>query len=103
MHDLVVSIVDILGRPGHYRDVSVAHAIEGGLELAALTDRPVRASLRLESVVEGILATGKVQAETRLTCARCLNPFTAGLDVDVCELFGSPSADVESRDDFYTD
>lgn len=101
MHDLVVSIVDILDRPGRYRDVSVARSIEGGLGLAALTESPVSAELRLESVVEGILATGPVHGEVALTCARCLGAFTEGLDVDVCELFVSGTPSPETRDDFY--
>lgn len=101
MHDLVVSIVDILDRPGHYRDVSVARAIDAGTALAALTESPVGASVRLESVVEGILATGKVGAEAQLTCARCLQTFTSPVSVDVCELFVSEAPAAGAEDDFY--
>ncbi|MFN2594576.1 MAG: DUF177 domain-containing protein [Actinomycetota bacterium] len=101
MQDLVVSIVDILDRPGHYRDVEVARSIDGGVGLAALSDSPVAASLRLESVVEGVLVTGPVHAKTQLTCARCLTTFTSPVEVDVCELFVSGSTEVETPDDFY--
>ncbi|MEA2477958.1 MAG: hypothetical protein QOC87_2157 [Actinomycetota bacterium] len=101
MQDLVVSIIDILDRPGHYRDVVASSSMDGGVGLAALTDSPVRAGLRLESVVEGILATGDVRAETKLTCARCLQTFTSPIAVDVCELFVSGPGAPGSTDDFY--
>lgn len=43
--------------------------------------------LRLESVTEGVLVTGRVAAPVTGQCARCLDPVADHLDVDVCELF----------------
>jgi uncharacterized protein len=91
-----VSVAEILGRPGEYRDVPVAQSLEGlEMTLAHLDTRPLTGSLRLESVIEGILATGTVAGQVRLECARCLAPFSAPLEVEVCELFTAPGHEAE--------
>ena len=43
--------------------------------------------LRLESVVEGVLATGRVSGSLVTECVRCLDPVEAELDADFQELF----------------
>jgi len=43
--------------------------------------------LRLESVHEGILATGEVFADAVGECSRCLDPLTVPVEVDFQELF----------------
>ena len=77
-----VDVRDLVGRPGSARELRVDEPIEGGMaiELAAVpADRPVRADLLLESVVEGILASGSVSGEMDLSCARCLSSDRARL------------------------
>jgi uncharacterized protein len=43
--------------------------------------------LRLESVVEGVLATGRVSGSLVAECVRCLDPIEAEVDADFQELF----------------
>ena len=42
--------------------------------------------LSVESVVEGILVTGRVEADTALECSRCLKEFKGRAVVEVCEM-----------------
>jgi uncharacterized protein len=48
--------------------------------------------VRLESVTEGVLVTGTVTASLRGECARCLDPISDELVVDVVELFAWPDS-----------
>ena len=91
-----ISVADILGRPGEYRDLDVrADLDEVGTALARLTAEPVRARLRAESVVEGVLVTGDVTGVAALECARCLGSRRADVAVTVCELFALHAAGAE--------
>jgi uncharacterized protein len=99
--DLKVSVAEILGRPGEYRDVRVSSELEGVSTALARLDPPeVRGDLRAESVVEGILVTGRVEADTALECSRCLKQISGRAEVEVCEMFVTPGHQVED-DDFY--
>jgi len=86
---VAVDVRDLLGHPGSHRAVRVAEAVPGlATDLARVPeDQPVEADLVMESVVEGILASGPVEATMALTCARCLKTFDAGFRVEVQELF----------------
>lgn len=53
---------------------------------------PLELSLRLESVIEGVLVTGTATAEARGECVRCLEPFTEEVDVEFQELYYYPEA-----------
>ena len=98
MEDLRVSVAEVLGRPGEYRDVEVSGRLgEARTELATLVDEPIEARLRLESVVEGVLVTGTVEGGTQLTCARCLKEIRSRASVEVAELFARPGSDVEDE------
>jgi DUF177 domain-containing protein len=90
---LDVDVRDLLGHPGSHRTVRVEEPVEGlRTELAHVPeDAPVAAELLMESVVEGILASGPVAGTMRLTCARCLKPFDASFQIEVRELF-TPAA-----------
>lgn len=96
MRETTISVAEILGRPGEYRDVPIAHPIEGvEVALAHLDTRPLTGSLRLESVVEGVLVTGTVSGRVQQECARCLKAFSAPLEVEVCELYTAPGHEAE--------
>lgn len=91
MAGFTLSVADILGRPGAYRDFVIDHPIEGvDTALAHLDPGPAHAALRAESVVEGILVTGSIEANTNLECARCLKAFRGEVGLEVCELFVAP-------------
>jgi uncharacterized protein len=64
-----------------------------GLDLVGVPQgAPLALELRLESVTEGVLVTGTVTAPLTGECGRCLEPLSAELDVDVCELFAWPNS-----------
>ncbi len=91
MQGFTYSVIDILGRPGEYRDVRIAAPLPGAATaLARVASSPVVAELRAESVVEGILMTGSARADVTLECSRCLTEFQSDVSVDVCELFTGP-------------
>jgi uncharacterized protein len=87
-----VDVRDLVGRPGTSRTARVEEPITGmATELATVpADRPVRASLLLQSILEGILVSGPVTGEMDLSCARCLHPIGRPFAVEVRELFASP-------------
>lgn len=102
MQNFTISVADLLGRPGEYRDITVEAPL-GDISnpVARLGDPPVRAELRAESVIEGILVTGKAAADTSVRCARCLAGFTTDLVVEVCELFVAPGHEAGPDEDSY--
>ncbi len=80
-----------LGRqPGALREYRrVVPATEGfGLDVIGVpAGADLDLDLRLESVTEGVLVTGTVSGPLTGQCARCLDPISDHLSVDVCELF----------------
>jgi DUF177 domain-containing protein len=92
---LDVDVRDLLGHPGSHRTVRVEEPVEGlRTELAHVPeDTPVAAELLMESVVEGILASGPVAGTMQLTCARCLKPFDGPFSIEVRELFTPGASD----------
>jgi uncharacterized protein len=59
-----------------------------GLDMVGVLEgAPLVLTVRLESVTEGVLATGSVTGELRGECGRCLDEFTDALDVSFMELF----------------
>lgn len=102
MAGLTVSVADILGQPGAYRDLKLSAPVPGvTTALAHLSTEPAAAALRAESVVEGILVTGTVAAGVNLDCARCLKSFEGQIDVEVCELFVAPGHEAGADEDAY--
>ena len=99
MQQLNVPIGEILGRPGEYRDLDLRATLSGVQNaLVRLDERPVRATLRAESVVEGILVSGKVEGGSTLECARCLTVRSAPVQLEVCELFVAPDRELPEED-----
>lgn len=97
-----VSVAEILGHPGHYRDLSVNERLSDVANpLVALTDAPLRGDLRAEAVVEGILVTGPLSGEMAGSCARCLKKVAGGISVELCELFVAPGHEVPGEEEAY--
>ena len=102
MHGFSYSVVDILDRPGEYRDFRIVETLSGaGIGLARLATSPVEADLRAESVVEGVLITGRAQAGVTFECSRCLTEFPSQVSVELCELFTGPGHAVAPEEDAY--
>ncbi|HJQ42508.1 MAG TPA: DUF177 domain-containing protein [Jatrophihabitantaceae bacterium] len=59
-----------------------------GLDILGVPEgAPLELDIRLESVTEGVLLTGTVTGPLIGECGRCLDPISAELDVELCELF----------------
>jgi uncharacterized metal-binding protein YceD (DUF177 family) len=56
----------------------------------------VQLHLRLESVMEGVLVSGEVEAPVTGSCARCLEPVEDTLELDVQELFAYSGSTTEA-------
>jgi DUF177 domain-containing protein len=86
---VALDVRDLIGHPGSSRAVRVAEQVPG-LETAMARvpeERSIAAALLLESVVEGILASGPLESVIALVCSRCLTTFEQSLRVEVSELF----------------
>ena len=86
----VLSVHDLMHKPGQMRefelDINLPAAMGNGATEVPAGDI-LELDLRLESVHEGILATGEVYAEAKAECSRCLDPVTQAVEVDFQELF----------------
>lgn len=101
----VVDLHDTLGRtrqPGSMgelrRDVPAPSGL--GWDLTGVpAGSPVVLDLRLEAVTEGVLVTGSVTASFAEQCARCLDPVTGDIAVDILELFAYPNSATDETTD----
>ena len=92
---LVLDTRELGRRPGTMRTVRREIAAPAGLrsDLVGVPDgAPLILDLRLESVTEGVLVTGTVTVLIEGECGRCLEPASAELAVEVCELFAYPDS-----------
>lgn len=94
-------------RPGSLREYSrsVPSPVQIGLDVIGVAPgAAIELDLRLESVTEGVLVTGRLGAPVTGQCARCLDPLTDTVDVDVCELFAytdSATEETTGEDEVY--
>jgi uncharacterized protein len=89
--NLTFSVADMVGHPGRRRDIVVAAPVpEAGVTLARLGDNPVEAELCAQSVVEGVLVTGRLRGSASANCARCARPVPLDIALELCELFVEP-------------
>lgn len=85
-------------QPGHMRRLTLtvpAPADLGTEVLSAATGSPVSIEARLETVAEGIVATGTVTADLEGECVRCLAPVSLRPDADFQELYVYPESEAE--------
>ena len=104
---------ELVRRPGAMTETSrvVAAPDRIGTEVIAIkAGDPVELDLRMESVMEGVLATGSVRATATGVCVRCLDDLDLPFEVPVQELFAYPeraahhhevAADEDEQDDVY--
>jgi len=95
---LAVDVRELLHQPGAHKHVVLRAALPDlATPVASVpAGSPVTVDAELESVVEGLLVTGKVGATVALRCVRCLRDVEHELEVDVRELFGG-SGDEEDE------
>jgi len=82
-----IDVRDLLGHPGASRRVRVRGGLDGLATELARVEGPVGGELLLESVVEGVLASGELTGAFRLRCARCLVDLDRPFAIEVQELY----------------
>jgi len=84
-----VDVRELLQKPAAHRHVVVRAPLEDLATPVARVppDRPVTVDVEIESVVEGLLVTGKVSATAVVRCVRCLREFDQEVEAEVRELF----------------
>lgn len=100
-----VNVYDLIRRPGTMREqritIPVAEKLGEGL-ISVPEGETIDLDLRLESMHEGILATGDAQTTAIGVCGRCLIDIEQPVQVDFQELFAYSSDeafDYEVHDD----
>ncbi|MGY4710058.1 YceD family protein [Mycolicibacterium sp. CBM1] len=96
---LVIDISRLGRRPGTMMELrqSVPSPSRIGLDLIAIQPgADLNLDLRLESVSEGVLVSGTVQAPTSGECSRCLTPVTGEIEIFLTELYAYPDSATES-------
>jgi len=99
----LVPVHEIMKRPGQMRELELDIELEepmGTAVVAVPKGENVEIDLRLESVHEGILATGDVFCEAHTECSRCLDEMKLEVEVDFQELF---AYSVQSDDELTVD
>ncbi len=99
---MVIDVARLGRRPGSMVPLktSVPSPMRMGLELMAVDEgAPLELDLRLESVSEGVLVSGTVTAPTAGECARCLQPITGEVAIDLTELFAYPHSTTDETTD----
>jgi uncharacterized protein len=96
---LAVDVRELLQQPGAHKHVVLRAALPDlATPVASVpAGSPVTVDAEIESVVEGLLVTGKVGATVALHCVRCLRDVEHDLEVDVRELFGLGGRDEEDE------
>jgi uncharacterized protein len=89
-------------QPGAMRDYrrDVTAPAHLGLDMIGVAEgAPLELTIRLESVTEGVLATGTVTGELNGECGRCLESFTEEMDVEFVELFAYRNSTTDETTD----
>ena len=100
-----ISVHDLMHRAGLMRELELDFVLEAPLgegAAAVATGETIEVDLRLESVHEGVLATGNVYANASSECSRCLEPLNLPVEVDFQELFaysGTSEDDLTVQDE----
>lgn len=98
----VIDISRLGRRPGTMMSLreQVPSPARIGLDLVAIPSGGlVDLDLQLQSVSEGVLVTGTVGAATQGECARCLEPVTGQIEVELTELFAYPNSTTDATTD----
>ncbi len=99
---LVVDTHELGRRPGNERTVSLSVAAPADLGSAVFgvpEGSDIAIELRLEAVMDGVLATGTASAQATGECVRCLDDLDDDLVVDFQELYLYDGAGKEGADE----
>lgn len=95
-----IPVHELTRRPGHTSSLELAIDLDDAMGQGAATvpaGAKIEVDLRLESIHEGVLATGEVFTKATSLCSRCLEPLELAVEVDFQELF---AYSLEQEDDF---
>lgn len=95
---LVISTHDLGRRPGVMRELTLSVPAPPDLRVELVGVPPgsdIEMQIRLESVMEGVLASGTARVVLDGECARCLDGISDELEVALQELFVYPQSDAE--------
>jgi uncharacterized protein len=98
--ELVVSVKDLGRRPGTSQELSFDFPAPAGLGTDVIgvpEGSQVRLELLLESVLEGVLATGTARAGAVGECVRCLGEVRRPVEATFQELFVYPERATAAR------
>ena len=87
-------------RAGSLREVTYTAPAPEEIGISAIgvpAGSDIELSVRLESVVEGVLVTGTAVVNLLGECSRCLDPIADQMDVDLQELYRYPELDAYGR------
>ena len=96
--EFVISVRDLINKPGQMRETTLDVKLDEPFTnnvVSVPSGENIELDVRLESVHEGILATGEAFAEAKAECSRCLDPLTLPVEVDFQELFAYSVTDEE--------
>ena len=84
-----MNVADLLRRPGSTREVHLELPVPGLENRSAAVDegQPLALDLRLESLTQGIVASGWVRGRWVAICSRCLAPVESDFDLRLREVF----------------
>lgn len=86
----LIPVHELVRHPGEMRELktNIPNTSDMGNGILAVpSGQEINLELRLESVHEGILATGDVTTMAKGSCSRCLDPINLPVKVDFQELF----------------
>jgi uncharacterized protein len=95
-----IPVHELTRRPGHTSTLELAIDLAEAMGQGAASvpaGAKIEVDLRLESIHEGVLATGEVFTKAASLCSRCLEPLELAVEVDFQELF---AYSLEQEDDF---
>ena len=93
---LVIDTRELGRRPGSQRKIDFQSPAPSDFGVGMIGVPPgarLDLSLRLESVMEGVLVSGTVTGPLAGECARCLDPVASSIEVDLQELYAYPESD----------
>lgn len=96
----VHSVADLDTDRSLQRDLVVTAPVEWAVELSQIVpDPPLEADLRLTRTRGGLIVRGRVDADVRHVCPRCLEERVEPVTVDVAQLVSDPTVDAGEDDE----
>jgi uncharacterized protein len=98
----MLSVVDLVDQPGASKAIDFQTPVPGGLELPLVeVVSPLRVRGVVESLVDGMLVRGALEATRRMVCGRCVSGLEASDPLELVEHFADASrSEVEPEEGY---